>query len=71
MIKYHVSRKKRIKIDINGTPKELCNETAILVSQIYKAIKKKDQEDAKRFQNDLLTVLLAPGSPVWKEETPK
>lgn len=67
MIKFHITRKKKIKLTIDGTPDDLWKETAIFVSQVYKAIKKKYPDSAETYKITLLGVLIAPDSPVWKE----
>lgn len=68
MIKYHISRKKRISFNVNGAPLDLLKETAILISLVYKTIKKQYPESAEKFKVDLLTLLLPADSPVWKED---
>lgn len=68
MIKYKTKRGKQIRIKAKGTVVELLPETALLIQQIYRGIKKNNPEGAKAYKNKLIGLLLDPQSPVWEED---
>lgn len=67
MLKCKIKKGSRIRTRINGTAEALATETAMLVNIAYNGIKEKNPDAAKEYKTKLLTMLLGPDSPVWKE----
>lgn len=67
-IKYS-GRGAGIRVNAEGTAKELMVEIAALIGIVYQNINKRNPEASKEFKNNLLGTLLDPESPVWKGET--
>ena len=67
MLKIHIKKDHKIKVNATGTAKDLMLETSMMINLVHHAIQQKNPEAAKEFKNNLLGVLLSPHSPVWKE----
>ena len=69
MLKCRIKKGSRSRFQVNGTVGDLANETCLLVNQIYTTIKKQAPEAAEAYKHRLLVCMLAPDSPVWKEDS--
>ena len=67
MLKCRIKKGSRSVFHISGTAGELANETCLIINQIYQYAKKHAPDAAEHFREKLLILLLAPDSPVWKE----
>lgn len=68
MLKCKITKDKRISVNVSGTPHDLALETSCLVAEIYNGLREDNQAAADEFKRTVLTCLIAPGSPVWKED---
>lgn len=69
MLKCKIGKEKSIRVQATGTAQELMLETGMLIQQVYRSIREQNPEAAKGYRIQLLTLLLDPKSPVWKEPT--
>lgn len=69
MIKCHIKTNGMVRVKASGTADDLVPEVGMAIMLIYRSIRKKSPEAAKKFRNRLIGLLLDPKSPVWQEET--
>ena len=69
MIKCNVKNGGNIRVKASGTPHDLMLETGVLIQDIFRNIYQQSPEAAKQYKVQLLSVLLDPKTPVWKEVT--
>ena len=67
MIKCHIKRGKPTRVKVNGTTQDLMTETAMVVSLVYKCVRKHNPDAAEKFKYKIIGLLLDPKSPVWEE----
>lgn len=67
MLKCNIKRKGHVSVKATGTADDLMVETAALIGEVYRGIRKQDPDAASAYRKRLLTMLLDPKSPVWKE----
>ncbi len=68
MLKCKIKRGGYVRINATGTAEDLMVETGALIQEIHNNIKKKNPEAAVGYKSHLIGLLLAPDSPVWKED---
>ena len=70
MIKAKISKEKDIvRVQGKGNPYNLSLETATMVSEIHRDLKAQNPDAAAKYKQNLLIMLLGPGTPVWNAET--
>lgn len=67
VLKCNIKTGGRVWVKASGTADNLVPEVGMVILEIYRAISKKNPEEAKKFKNRLIGLLLDPDSPVWKE----
>lgn len=69
MIKCRLDKgKDHIWIKTGGTAETLSTETLVLVQQLYRGIKNKNEAAAEGFRLTVIGAMIDPSSPVWREE---
>lgn len=68
MLKCKINKTKGfVKVKANGNPHDLAVETCTIIEECYRELHKQNPEAAAEYKHTTLTLMLAPGSPVWKE----
>lgn len=68
MLKCKIKREGYVRVNATGTAEDLMVETGALIQEIHKNIKQQNPEAAAGYKSHLIGLLLAPDSPVWKED---
>ena len=67
MIKCTIKEQAWGQLKVKGTTHQIMLETAMLIELIHQQINNSSPEAAKEYRREILSILLAPDSPVWKE----
>lgn len=69
MLKCNIQKKKGfVRVKAKGTPYELALETSAVIEDCYKNLHLQNPEAAAEYKRTMLSLVIAPGSPVWKEK---
>lgn len=69
MIKCNINKSKGwVRVRAKGIPHDLAVETSTLIEDCYQNLLNQNPEAAAEYKRTVLTLVLAPGSPVWKEK---
>ena len=67
MLKCNIKKGGLVRVKASGTPRDLMQETGVLIQDVFRKICQQSPEAAKIYKVQLLGVLLDPKTPVWKE----
>ena len=68
MLKCNINKEKGfVKVKAKGIPHTLAVETGAIIEDCYRELHKQNPEAAAEYKRTMLSLVIAPGSPVWKE----
>ena len=68
MLKCNIKLNGHVRVKATGTAEDVMVETAALIEEVYRGIRKQNPEAAAGYRKRLMGLLLDPKSPVWKVE---